>query len=53
MEIKDNRIKADEGMMLTNGNAYGKTVELGFADDPKNWQEITLEEYMAILEKEE
>ena len=51
MEINDNRIKADEGMMLTNGNAYGKTVELGIGDAPDNWHEITEEEYNAVLEE--
>jgi hypothetical protein len=52
MKIKDNKIKADEGKMLTNGNAYGKIVELGIGDNSDNWHEITEEEYNAILEKE-
>ena len=45
-------IKADEGMILTNGNAYGATVALGALDSPENWHEITLEEYAAILDAE-
>ena len=52
MKINNNKIKADEGMMLTNGNAYGKIVELGIGDNFDNWHEITEEEYNAILEEE-
>ena len=39
------KIKANEGMLLTNGNAYAKVVELGVSDSPDNWQEITQEQY--------
>lgn len=38
--------------MLTNGNAYAVEVDLGVGDSPENWHEITIEEYAAILEKE-
>ena len=50
MIIKDNKIYASKGMMLTNGNAYGATVALGIGDSPENWHEITIEEYVAILD---
>ena len=44
MIINDNVLKADEGMTLTNGEAFGKVVYLGINDSAKNWHEITDEE---------
>lgn len=41
MIINDNVLKADEGMTLTNGEAFGKTVYLGINDNKNNWKEIT------------
>ena len=41
MIINDNVLKADEGMTLTNGEAFGKTIYLGINDDKNNWREIT------------
>lgn len=41
IELKE--IKADEGMVLTNGTAYsdvGGCVYLGVNDSPENWREI-------------
>ena len=37
-------LKADEGMTLTNGEAFGKVVYLGINDSAFNWHEITDEE---------
>ena len=44
MIINDNVLKADEGMTLTNGEAFGKVVYLGINDSAENWHEITDEE---------
>ena len=53
MEIKDNKIKASEGMILTNGNTYAVAVDLGVKDSADNWREITEAEYEKILESTE
>lgn len=50
------KLTADEGMVLTNGEAYGKEIYLGIYDSPENWHEITDAQYAQILaaqEKEE
>ena len=50
------KLTADEGMVLTNGEAYGKEIYLGIYDSAENWHEITDAEYAQILaaqEKEE
>lgn len=44
MTVNENTIKADEGMVLTDGNAFGTTVYLGKYDLVDNWHEITEEE---------
>lgn len=44
---------AEEGMVLTNGEAYGKEVYLGKNDVPENWHEITDAEYEEILKQQE
>lgn len=55
MIINDNVLKADEGMTLTNGEAFGKTIYLGINDSVENWHEITNEdaEEMQNIELEE
>lgn len=53
MKQEDNIIQASEGMMLTNGNVFAKKVALGKYDSCDNWWQITIEEYMAISQKEE
>ena len=45
-------ITASEGMVLTNGEAYGKSICLGKNDSPENWREITIKEYEEIKAKE-
>lgn len=44
MKIENNILTADIGMMLTNGETFGKTVCLGMGDTIDNWHEITEEE---------
>ena len=47
-------IKAEPGMVLTNGEAFsyvGGKVYLGKFDSVDNWHEITEEEYNAIQEE--
>ena len=42
------KLTASEGMVLTNGEAYGKEIYLGCNDNPNNWSEITDAEYEEI-----
>lgn len=53
--IELRKLIASEGFVLTNGEAYGKTVYLGKNDRSDNWNEITEEEYAVIMaeQKEE
>ena len=44
---------AEEGMVLTDGNIYGKTVYLADDKDKTSFTEITDEEYEKILAEEE
>ena len=49
------KLVADDGMCMTNGKEFLKTVLLGSWDDPENWYEITEEEAqirMAKMEEE-
>ncbi len=51
MEIKT--ITAPEGMILTNGSAYGYRIALGSLDSAENWYEIPIEEYERIMKEDE
>ena len=42
------KLIASEGMILTNGEAFGKEVYLGTGDSAENWHEITEEEYNSV-----
>ena len=46
-------ITASEGMILTNGSAYGRRIALGSLDSAENWHEITVEEYEQIMKEKE
>lgn len=46
--IELRKLTAAEGMVLTNGEAYGKEIYLGKGDEPENWYEITEEKYKEI-----
>lgn len=39
--VEITKLTASEGMTLTNGEAFGKTIFLGVNDNPENWHEIT------------
>lgn len=47
--IKQIILTADEGMYLTNGETYGKTVVLPESADQSVWYEITEQEYEKII----
>lgn len=46
------KLTATDGMVLTNGETYGKEIYLGCNDKPENWHEITEAEYEAHLAEE-
>lgn len=46
------KMKATKGMILTNGETYGRVVYLGSGDRPDHWWEITEEEYQKRMEAE-
>lgn len=47
-DIKLTKLTAAEGMVLTNGDVFGKEVYLGKGDSPDKWYEITEEEAQKI-----
>ena len=47
------KLTASEGMVLTDGKAYGKEVFLAANADASVWHEITMTEYEHILAKEQ
>lgn len=51
--IKQIILTADEGMYLTNGETYGKTVVLPESANTNDWYEIADIEYNRIMESEE
>lgn len=51
--IEIRKLTADQGMILTNGKAYGKEVCLGVNSRVEDWYEITEGEYEKIKEQEE
>ena len=46
--IELHKLIAEDGMILYNGDAFGKEVYLGKYDSHENWQEITDAEAEAI-----
>lgn len=52
-KITIDMLEATKGMILTNGEAYGKKIYLSCNDKPENWHEITETEYKKILGKQE
>lgn len=44
---------ADEGMILTNGENFGRIVHLAVDADASKWHEITQKEYERILKERE
>ena len=51
--VKQIILTADDGMYLTNGDTYGKTVVLPESADQNDWHEITEEEYAEIVASQE
>lgn len=52
-QITINKIIADEKMILTDGNTYGRIIFLGQDKNASDFYEITEEEYNKIIESGE
>jgi hypothetical protein len=52
-KITVNKLIADEGKILTDGNTYGKVIFLGKDRKTDEFYEITKEEYDKIMEEQE
>ena len=58
MQIKERKVKgntlitleADEGMYITDGTSYAKTVYLGLGANPDDFRDATEEEYKRKIE---
>ena len=46
-------LNANEGMILTNGSTYGRTIYLAKGISAENYYEITEEEYQFLMSIEE
>lgn len=46
-------LQADEGMILTDGESYGRTVMLAEGRSAEEFREITEEEYNELLREQE
>ena len=44
MQIINNKLIADDGMTLTNGDTFGKKAYLAVGASPDDWWEVTDEE---------
>ena len=47
------KITASYGMVLTDGETFGKEIYLGINDSEANWREITDAEYEKIVAEQE
>lgn len=46
-------LRAEDGMVLTNGDIYGRIIYLAEGGDPDAFHSITEEEYEAIMAEQE
>ena len=46
------KLTAAEGMILTDGESYGRVVYLATGESGERWQEVTLDEYEQRVKEE-